>query len=93
MGCIHGRLIATGFVEHPTPWKTVLISISVSPVIALLCALYGYKFVVNPGESSVEALRDAQLTFVIVLLPLLLGGAWGIVRPHTSKKGRSSNNT
>ncbi len=92
-GVFMGRLIATGFVAHPRPWKTVLISASVAPLIALLCALYGYRCVVDPGESASEALLDAQFTFFVVLLPLLVGGAWGMVRPHGSRVGHSRDKT
>ena len=80
-GVFMGRLFATGFFEHPKPMKVGLISMPIMVLIAAGFAFYGFKLVVNPGETRLEAIRDAEVTFFLVLLPLWAGCIWGMVRP------------
>ena len=77
-----GRLFATGFFKQPRPIKVALISMPIMVLIAAFLAFYAFKFVVNPGETRVEAIQDAQVTFFVVLLPLWAGCIWGMIRPH-----------
>jgi hypothetical protein len=84
-GVFMGRLFATGFFKHPRTIKIVLISMPIMVLIAAFFAFYSFKFVVNPGETRLEAIQDAQVTFFLVLLPLWAGCIWGMISPIDGK--------
>lgn len=86
-GVFMGKLFAIGFSEQPRLIKVVLISMPIMVLIAACFAFYGFKFVVNPGETRLEAIHDAQVTFFLVLLPLWAGCIWGMMSLVKDKGG------
>lgn len=87
-GVFMGKLLGTGFYEKPSHYKVVFISMPLAVLTALFFSFWSYKWIVNPGETRVEALHDAGLTFFFVLLPLWSGCLWGIIEQSTNKVDR-----
>ena len=81
-GVFVGRLFATGFYKQSKPINIALIFMPIMVLVASFFAFYGFKFVVNPSETRLEAVQDAQVTFFLVLFPLWAGCIWGMFRPH-----------
>ena len=78
-GCVMGKVLGGGFFEEPLPWKKVIfISLPIALLVAAFLSLYGFFFVVNPGETRAEAIDDALFTFWCVLLPLWGGSIYGM---------------
>ena len=75
-GVFWGKLLSTGFTEHPSIRRIISVAMPIQVVIALFFSLYGFWLVVNPGESQREAVRDAVFTFLVVLIPLWSGSVW-----------------
>lgn len=79
-GIFMGKLLGTGFFESPSWKKVAFISMPTAVLVASIFAFYGYKCVVNPGETKAEAIHDAEVTFFFVLLPLWTGCFWGAMK-------------
>ncbi len=86
-----GKILGAGFFQRPFyKKKVVFISMPIAVLVALFFAFWGYKWVVDPGETQADALHDAQLTFCYVLLPLWAGCIWGMVS-HPDEKQETKN--
>lgn len=85
-GVFMARLLGTGLMEEPKPIKVASISMPIMVLVAAFFAFWGFMGVVDPGETRLEAIHDAQVTFFLVLLTLWAGCIWGMFRPVNDGK-------
>jgi hypothetical protein len=62
-GVFMGKLLLTGLFKSPSRKKVAFISMPIAVIVAAFLAFWGFRWVVNPGETKAEAIHDAEVTF------------------------------